>query len=671
MEIDSVMRRARVAAHGSHLTTSEREILQSLFTKEKKSHAASKEAQVNAYKDVPGEHINRINKEAAKEITKEATKETTKEATKEAYRASDFGPAKVTSSLSSYTTSVATRRSIPLRTARPSMPASMPEGMPPATAAARQGPAPLGQSALGLALRGPHRNGSRNSIASPLTPQWDDEQAGDEEMAGFARRAEARKRQAGASQEDLDALLSAPPPEAPSRALSRRQAEVIHGPYLNSFELREMYDFDTFYYCGQNANNKYNPSLDQPEHNFGYDDERGDYRAVSRDHLAYRYEVVDLLGRGSFGQVLRCKDHKTGEWVAIKLIRNKERFHSQALVEVDILHRLTQWDPDDAHNAVRMTHSFTFRNHLCISTELLNINLYELIKANGFVGLSLRLVRRITTQSLATLCLLRKHKVVHCDLKPENILLVHPAKSAIKVIDFGSSCFESERVYTYIQSRFYRSPEVILGLNYHMAIDMWSLGCIIAELYTGYPLFPGENEQEQLACIMEVFGLPEKHLIDRSSRKKFFFDNAGQPRPIKSKSHRRRRPGSKTLAQLLRQMHTRDGISPSPDPGLASSSPITPAAAQAQEDLFIDFVSRCLAWDPERRMKPEQALRHPWIMAGRRPSPRMTTTTIALSSSDAPEKSLVTASGPAPSSTTAAATSSFSRRATWGRVEVP
>jgi dual specificity tyrosine-phosphorylation-regulated kinase 2/3/4 len=119
-------------------------------------------------------------------------------------------------------------------------------------------------------------------------------------------------------------------------------------------------------------------------------------------------------------------------------------------------------------------------------------------------------------------------------------LLRHPAKSAIKVIDFGSSCFEHEKsssarlyvhassdillpVYTYIQSRFYRSPEVILGMNYHMAIDMWSLGCILAELYTGFPIFPGENEQEQLSCIMEVLGIPDKEFVNRSSRKKLFF----------------------------------------------------------------------------------------------------------------------------------------------------
>ena len=113
--------------------------------------------------------------------------------------------------------------------------------------------------------------------------------------------------------------------------------------------------------------------------------------------------------------------------------------------------------------------------------------------------------------------------ISYCCLLLQNILLKHPAKSAVTVIDFGSSCFENEKVYTYIQSRFYRSPEVILGMNYHMAIDMWSLGCILAELYTGYPIFPGENEASQLACIMEVLGIPEKHIIDRSSRKKLFF----------------------------------------------------------------------------------------------------------------------------------------------------
>src|SRR4051794_32383601 len=76
----------------------------------------------------------------------------------------------------------------------------------------------------------------------------------------------------------------------------------------------------------------------------------------------------------------------------------------------------------------------------------------------------------------------------------ENILLRRRGSSGIKVIDFGSSCFTHERVFSYIQSRFYRAPEVILGIPYTTAIDIWSLGCVLTELSTGYPLFPGENE---------------------------------------------------------------------------------------------------------------------------------------------------------------------------------
>ena len=213
------------------------------------------------------------------------------------------------------------------------------------------------------------------------------------------------------------------------------------------------------------------------------------------------------------------------------------------------------------------------------------MNLYEFIKSNAFRGFSLKIVRRFTKQLLSSLLLLKQHKVIHCDLKPENILLTHPLHSEIKVIDFGSSCFENEKVYTYIQSRFYRSPEVILGMTYGMPIDMWSVGCILAELFTGVPIFPGENEQEQLACIMEVFGPPEKHLIEKSSRKKLFFDSLGKPRLTVSSKGKRRRPSSKTLEQTLK----------------------------CSDEAFLDFLTRCLKWDPDRRMKPDEAIRHEFI----------------------------------------------------------
>ncbi|KTF77389.1 hypothetical protein cypCar_00004617 [Cyprinus carpio] len=225
---------------------------------------------------------------------------------------------------------------------------------------------------------------------------------------------------------------------------------------------------------------------------------------VLHDHIGYRYEVLEVIGKGSFGQVLKCLDHKTNEMVAIKIIRNKKRFHHQALVELKILDAVRRRDRDNCHNVIHMKEYFYFRNHLCITFELLGANLYELIKKNNFQGFSLGLIRRFAHSLLKCLQMLHKEKIIHCDLKPENILLSQRGQGNIKVVDFGSSCYEQQRVYTYIQSRFYRSPEVILGHPYSMAIDMWSLGCILAELYTGYPLFPGESEVEQIACIMEV-----------------------------------------------------------------------------------------------------------------------------------------------------------------------
>lgn len=118
--------------------------------------------------------------------------------------------------------------------------------------------------------------------------------------------------------------------------------------------------------------------------NHGYDDERGDYTTVVHDHFGYRYEVLSVLGRGSFGQVLKCYDYKLHTMVALKIIRNKKRFHHQALVEVKVLEMLKHRDGDDSSNVVHMRESFYFRNHLCITFELMSINLYELIKQNNF-----------------------------------------------------------------------------------------------------------------------------------------------------------------------------------------------------------------------------------------------------------------------------------------------
>ncbi|KAG2459887.1 DYRK4 kinase, partial [Polypterus senegalus] len=388
---------------------------------------------------------------------------------------------------------------------------------------------------------------------------------------------------------------------------------------LTEYEQEEIIDYTEVWFLGQDSEKV--EGIPGGGHNCGYDDDHGSYFKVLHDHIAYRFEVLEVIGKGSFGQVVKCLDHKTNELVAIKIIRNKKR-----------------------------------------------LNLYELIKKNNFQGFSMALIRRFAYAILKCLQLLHREKIIHCDLKPENILLFQKGQGTIKVIDFGSSCYEHQRVYTYIQSRFYRSPEVILGHPYGMAIDMWSLGCILAELYSGYPLFPGENEGEQLACIMEVpisFIIPTpitmsievitidqrtvtyrvvsmprdgtylfhsvcyilhshirltlgirrnivSYVLNDWDRFKVWTDDStgdnyttqehyknemlkpftygsayskGFPRNVTNSKGRKRKPNSRDLATVLK----------------------------INDPLFLDFLKGCLMWDPLQRLTPDEAMQHEWI----------------------------------------------------------
>ena len=158
-------------------------------------------------------------------------------------------------------------------------------------------------------------------------------------------------------------------------------------------------------------------------------------------------------------------------------------------------------------------------------------------------------------------------------------------KSGIKIIDFGSGCFSDKRIYTYIQSRFYRAPEIVLGIPYGVEIDMWSFGWIIWELHTGYPLFPCENEEELILFMQELMGVPPDYILKKSLTRSKFYDELGNPLTLISHKGKELIPNSKTIQQFLK----------------------------TNDSDFIDFVEKCIWWDPQKRLKWEDAFKHPWI----------------------------------------------------------
>ncbi|KAJ3102616.1 dual specificity protein kinase yak1 [Phlyctochytrium planicorne] len=356
----------------------------------------------------------------------------------------------------------------------------------------------------------------------------------------------------------------------------------------------------------------------KPAHNDGYDNEDWDYILYVNDILGsqegQQYQILDILGQGTFGQVVKCQNIKSKALVAVKVIKNKPAYYNQSLVEVAILDMLNnEYDKQEKHNIVCMKDTFLFRNHLCIIFEMLSVNLYELIKQNQFRGLSTNLVRVFVQQILECLIVLNKARIIHCDLKPENILLKNLESPTIK-------------------SRFYRSPEVLLGLPYTSSIDMWSLGCIAAELFLGLPLFPGSSEYNQVARIVEMLGVPHSYMCEKGKSAHQFFekygDGKGQWR-LKTMEQYMKETGTveqpskryfngTTLQEIVNSYPVmRKGLSSKDvEKGivyvLIHATNNRPLEMQNRQAL-VDFLSGLLQLNPLERWSPQQAKMHPFL----------------------------------------------------------
>lgn len=178
-------------------------------------------------------------------------------------------------------------------------------------------------------------------------------------------------------------------------------------------------------------------------------------------------------------------------------------------------------------------------------------------------------------------------------MKPENILFTDDSYQNIKIIDFGASCESCDKGFFYVQSRYYRAPEVVIGLQYDFAVDMWSLGCIIYELITNQPLFPANDENELVEFIYVTIGrMPEKMLKSAKKYKQFFKTTSSF---FSTYNHEIIRSKDTCLGPELKE----------------ASQPLSNLLYNKAGPEMIDFISKCLVVDPQARMKPEEALAHP------------------------------------------------------------
>ncbi|KAF7660223.1 hypothetical protein LDENG_00286290 [Lucifuga dentata] len=346
----------------------------------------------------------------------------------------------------------------------------------------------------------------------------------------------------------------------------------------------------------------------------------GDYQLVQHEILcsvSCSYEVLEFLGRGTFGQVAKCWKRGTNEIVAIKILKNHPSYARQGQIEVGILNRLSAENADE-YNFVRSYECFQHKGHTCLVFEMLEQNLYDFLKHSKFSPLPLRHIRPILQQVATALMKLKSLGLIHADLKPENIMLVDPLRQPyrVKVIDFGSASHVSKAVCsTYLQSRYYRAPEIILGLPFFEAIDMWSLGCVIAELFLGWPLYPGASEYDQIRYISQTQGLPAEYLLSAGTKTSRFFnrgpDSSYPLWRLKTPSEHEMEMGIKSKEARKYIFNCLDDMM---QVNLSSHLEGTDMLAEkADRREFIDLLKRMLRLDADKRITPTKTLGHPFV----------------------------------------------------------
>ncbi|CAD6186329.1 unnamed protein product [Caenorhabditis auriculariae] len=227
--------------------------------------------------------------------------------------------------------------------------------------------------------------------------------------------------------------------------------------------------------------------------------------------MSKRYETIKHLGEGQFANVYKAKDLKTGEFVAIKKIKlgsrteAKDGINRTALREIKLLKEIQH------ENIIGLRDVIGHRTSIQLVFDFMETDLEHVVKDQSTILMPAH-IKNMTMQTLLGLEFLHAHWILHRDLKPNNLLM--NSMGRVKLADFGLARFfgSPNRVYTHqVVTRWYRCPELLYGArSYGVGIDIWSIGCILAELLLRQPIFPGDSDIDQLVKIYNVLGAPKE-----------------------------------------------------------------------------------------------------------------------------------------------------------------
>ena len=392
-------------------------------------------------------------------------------------------------------------------------------------------------------------------------------------------------------------------------------------------------------------------------------DENGHYIVKPNTLFANRFIIIKLLGQGTFGKVVQCFDKIKNEHVAIKIIRNIQKYRDAAKIELRVLSTLKKFDPENTNHCIHLRECFDYRGHICIVTDLLKISLYDFLENNKYIGFPGSQIQSIAKQLIRTVCFLHDLGIIHTDLKPENVLLkddnYHKLKitsltiisaylslkndkrsikflkilnlTDIYVIDFGSSIFDSEYHSLVVSTRHYRAPEIIFNCGWSFAIDLWSVGCILVELIIGEPLFKTHNDQEHLHMIQKISGeLINQQMVLMCKKQGYkvgeYFDDNCQLIKLEELKFIQ---SVNQLDRIDKFISKRLGINLDLNLSLEENYNLNRNHHHHHHEYdefdenkilfyyyFVDLLQSLLKINPQERITAEEAMNHPWFDLG-------------------------------------------------------